>query len=212
MEMQEAVYHLTTRKPHEEPDMRLTTSERTAYSSGYYRALAAALRCMEHVLVRRALWLRERRRKARASAAAAAALLEAPRISVGEQARRPVDHVAERGMKRAGQVLGKYHSVISLREFIPTDGDDVAAVRLEHHGPDDASKRGRGRHPATIHPEGTPAQLPDEPGEISKCDGDAALVAGGLRSGELALRQEFVASKLIRQRVTKKTRARGARG
>src|SRR4051794_12856076 len=63
-EMQQAVYLLTTRRPHEDDELRMTDVERSWYERGYYRALIAALRAMEHVLVRRALWLKQRRRNA----------------------------------------------------------------------------------------------------------------------------------------------------
>lgn len=50
----QAVYLLTTTRPHEDDDKGLSTRDLVLYSRGYYRALVAALRAMEFVVAQAA--------------------------------------------------------------------------------------------------------------------------------------------------------------
>jgi hypothetical protein len=210
--MLQAVYQLTTRRPHEPDEMRLTRAERPIYTSGYYCALTTALRCLELVAVKRALWRREQRRKAAEAAAAARALVLQLEHGVREQVGIALDGPMKERAQNPSVTERNFVALVSLRVAV-TDGDDNVLGRAVNANADDHRDRGDiQRQAPTIHPDGVPAQLPDEPEELSQFDRDTALIAGGYRGGELALRHLIGAERKPRERKTSKLRPGRVRG
>jgi hypothetical protein len=203
--MQSAVYHLTTRRPHEDDAMRLTAADHGVYERGYYRALVAALRAMEHVLVRRALWLRERRRNARQAALERRRLEDVASAGVGAEIRPVADHAGEGRGQTADCVHWKTQTIVLLRDFIPADDGEHAGARVDPNVPIDPSEHRTVRHPLTIHPTIEGAQSHDRAEPIAKCLSENPAASEPHPGGELAHRPAVRESRKPRQKQNRKS-------
>jgi hypothetical protein len=182
----------------------MTREQFEHYARGYYRALVAALRAMEHVVVRRALWMRDRRRRARLAALERARLADAPDARGAEAIGVLGDHLGADVAEHRQQVRGEFHAVIALRQFIAEDEPGGVSAGVEIERRDAVDEVPLHRHPATLAPAIDAPQHREGRERISKCDGDAAVVGVGDQCEELAPRSTPRQTRSRRRKETRK--------
>jgi len=181
----------------------MTAEQFTWYAKGYYRALIAALRAIDHVLRRRALWMRQRQQDARRAARERAALGDLARAGAGEQLGPLSGDLPDRLVQPGDQVHWNFEHVVELRDFIPTGETKRASLDVGVDAPPESGEHRGEVHSPTLHPAITGLQSGAATEGISKRDGAPTVASVALPGGELARRQE---SRRTRKNPKKNTR------
>lgn len=176
--LMQAVYLLSTRKPHEASERGYTAAEWPLYCEGYYTALVVALRVLEAEERRQERISRNHRQRARAARQAAALSVAAFGDDVGKELRMRGNGVADHLGERGEHVQRHYEAMLHLRQGVPplqfgevadpvpgeVPGDAGAARKISHTVersvvlPDRGSQRRR--TPAAVFATPSPLEAP----------------------------------------------------
>ena len=180
----QAVYHLSTTRPHEPEGAAYTRAEWPIYCQGYHTALVAALRSMELELRKRKTLERERRRAARAARQAPARSTLGDSLRGGEVVRVSRDYLVEEVAERREGIEWKHEAMYGVAVAVDADEQRAVGDRRRLEGPPDEVGAIGGEHASHCSAEKSSRKRPSRLDTPHKSNKDNDLHEYGAPCGD----------------------------